>query len=126
MNDGSNLVEFVLPKPAIQFHSMFTEQVMEFVVLFKYVAKLVAYLSQKEKKEDLFQSPRKPSKEYSKALVELKSYCRFITTDKNINTGLEINDIRKAVNGYLNPSASQRLRSSDLENHQVFMSPAAV
>ena len=54
MNDGSNIVEFVLPKPAIQFHSMFTEQVMEFVVLFKYVAKLVAHLSQKEKKEGIF------------------------------------------------------------------------
>jgi hypothetical protein len=37
-------------------------------------------------------------------LLELKSYLRFLILDKDINTGREIIDIKRAIDGYLNPS----------------------
>jgi len=54
--------------------------------------------------EKLFASPKKPSRDFNKTLLELKSYLRFLILDKDINTGREIIDIKRAIDGYLNPT----------------------
>ena len=59
-------------------------------------------MSQNEE-EKLMQSPKKSSGEYKKALIELKSYCKLLIMDSRVNTGREINDIRRAVEEYLHP-----------------------
>ena len=98
-------------KPAMQFYAMYNDLLIEVRVVLKFVSKLNGNLRSKlqrlEKHPDeilkLFSSPKKPSRDYQKALVELKSYCRYLTNDSNINTGRELNDIRRAVENYLGP-----------------------
>ena len=77
-------------------------------MIVKYIFKLTKLLKARMSKaggedEKLFASPKKTSHTYNRALVELKSYCRFLMSDSNINTGRELHDIRRAVDDYLNP-----------------------
>ena len=117
--------EFAL-KPAVKFYQIYTEQVMEFSVLIRYVTKLtnsmlVIFKKNPTDEDKLFQSPRKPSKDYSKALLELKGYLRFLLLDKDINTGREMIEIKQAINGYLYPTMKEILKNRQTE-HKVFMS----
>lgn len=60
--------------------------------------------------EKLFASPKKPSRDFNKTLLELKSYLRFLILDKDINTGREIIDIKRAIDGYLSPTKKEVLQ----------------
>lgn len=119
-----------MKKPSFRFHSMFSEQASELVVLIKYVVKLQHVLRGRLNKtgaeeEKLFSSPKKPSHTFTRALIELKSYCLFLMSGNNINTGRELNEIKRAVDEYLNPTA-RTARTGGFSNHKVFMSPVAL
>ena len=108
---------------------MFTEQITEVTSLIRYMHKLTHYAQRKQTNnsqidEKLFSSPKKPGKEYARALMELKGYVKFFMSDLNINTGKEIHDIKKAVDSYINPTPGMRrtLESGGgVPPHKVFI-----
>jgi hypothetical protein len=82
-----------------------------------------------DSEDKLFQPPKKPSKDYTKAIMELKGLVLFILKDKDINTGRELLDIKQAVDGYLNPhalSSKTSLMDEGIDSHKVFMSLASL
>ena len=73
--------------------------------------------------EKLFNPPKKPSRDFNKTLLELKSYLLFLILDKDINTGREIIDIKRAIDGYLNPTKKDVL-SPGQKYVKLFMTDA--
>jgi hypothetical protein len=47
----------------------------------------------------------------------------YLTSDKNINTGRELYDIRRAVDEYLNPETLRNTQTGSLYLNKVFFSP---
>ena len=77
----------------------------ELMIFARYIQKLCVQVNRQYKggvEDKLFQSPKRQGKDYSKALVELKSYIMFFISDQNINTGREMIDIKNALDHYIN------------------------
>lgn len=100
----------------MQFYAMFVELVHEVTLVIRFVVKLNSTIRNRlvrlqkhpEEAMKLFTSPKKPSRDYQKALTELKSYVWYLTNHFDINTGRELTDIKRAVEGYLSAAGSAK------------------
>ena len=93
----------------MQFYAMFVELILEVSLVMRFMLKLNHTVKNRllrlqkhpEEAMKLFTSPKKPSRDYQRALTEVKSYCWYLMNHFDINTGRELTDIKRAVESYL-------------------------